>query len=105
MSGDDELERLLRDVDSTLSGGAKPPAARAPSTAASTGSTDAVPRGRAGSAVRTGLVAGAVCGAGVGVLTFVFAWLPFVENPVSSGMGAFVGAFLTTRNGVSALIT
>jgi hypothetical protein len=40
-------------------------------------------------------VAGVLCGTGVGAVTFVFAWLPFVDNPVSSGLGAFVGAFIT----------
>jgi hypothetical protein len=31
----------------------------------------------------------------VTVATFMFQWLPIVENPVSSGLGAFVGAFAT----------
>lgn len=96
MSGDDELERLLREVDATLTGGAKPPATSGAVTPAkAAGSTETEPRGRAASAVRTGVVAGAVCGVGVGTLTFFLAWLPFIDNPVSSGMGAFVGAFLT----------
>ncbi len=90
VSGDEELERLLREVDATLSG--KPaPAAGPPAVPAR---ADQAP-GRGGRALRTGVVAGAVCGAGVGTMTFLFAWLPFVENPVSSGLGAFVGAFLT----------
>jgi hypothetical protein len=45
--------------------------------------------------VRTGGIAGLVCGAGVFGLTFLFQWLPLVDHPVSSGAGAFVGAFLT----------
>ncbi|MFN8169941.1 MAG: hypothetical protein U0S36_14330 [Candidatus Nanopelagicales bacterium] len=101
MSGDDELERLLREVDATLSGPAKPagqtPATRGGSAAATTGggSAEAAPRGRVGTGLRTGVVAGALCGAGVGAFTFFFQWLPFIDNPVSSAGGAFVGAFLT----------
>jgi hypothetical protein len=91
VSGDDELERLLREVDATLSGKAPAPVGRADVPAR----TDQAQPGRGGRALRTGLVAGAVCGAGVGTATFLFAWLPFIDNPVSSGMGAFVGAFLT----------
>jgi hypothetical protein len=91
VSGDDELERLLREVDATLSGKPAPVAARGGVPAR----TDEPQTGRGGRALRTGLVAGAVCGAGVGTMTFLFAWLPFIDNPVSSGMGAFVGAFLT----------
>jgi hypothetical protein len=96
MSGDDELERLLREVDATLSGPAKVPATQgsAPSAPAPREGAAPEPRGRIATGLRTGVVAGAVCGAGVGVTTFLFSWLPFV-NPVSSGTGAFVGAFLT----------
>ncbi len=88
MSGDDEIERLLREVDAMSSGTSRAPAPRAPESAASTRSEGLSP-------VTTGLVAGAVCGVGVGALTFVFQWLPFIDNPVSSAGGAFVGAFLT----------
>jgi hypothetical protein len=98
MSGDDELERLLREVDASLAGPSKVPATQGPSqvpASTQSGGADAAPRGRVATGLRTGVIAGAVCGAGVGTLTFFFAWLPFVENPVSSGMGAFVGAFLT----------
>lgn len=97
MSGDDELERLLREVDATLSGGpAKPPATRGEaSPAAQQPAGDPAPRGRVATGVRTGVVAGALCGAGVGAFTFFFQWLPFIDNPVSSAGGAFVGAFLT----------
>ena len=95
MSGDDELERLLREVDASMAGRpTRPPASQAGQVAVPA-SGEPAPRGRAASALRTGLVSGAVCGAAVGSLTFFFAWLPFVENPVSSGLGAFVGAFLT----------
>jgi hypothetical protein len=100
MSGDDELERLLREVDASLAGPSKVPATQGSAAPAARGSDAAAvpetaPPGRVARGLRTGVIAGAVCGAGVGTLTFFFAWLPFVENPVSSGMGAFVGAFLT----------
>jgi hypothetical protein len=100
MSGDDELERLLREVDASLSGsssGASTPARRAESAPASrSGSgSDAAERSRTGRALRTGLVAGVVSGAVVGTGTFLLAWLPFIDNPISSAMGAFVGAFGT----------
>jgi hypothetical protein len=89
MSDDDELNRLLREVDSTLGGTPSTPARSAP------GAEPSPSRGRVASATRTGVVAGALCGATVGVATFLFAWLPIVENPISSGLGAFVGAFAT----------
>ena len=99
MSSDDELERLLREVDASLAGPSKVPAtqgsAQVPATTAASGTAETAPRGRVATGLRTGVIAGAVCGAGVGTLTFFFAWLPFIENPISSGMGAFVGAFLT----------
>ncbi len=89
MSGDDEIERLLREVDAMSSGKkAEPPATRSP------GST-APGDGGGLSPVATGLVAGVVCGVGVGTTTFLLSWLPLIDNPVSSAGGAFVGAFLT----------
>ena len=89
MSGDDEIERLLREVDAMSSGKqAQPPATRSP------GST-APADGGGLSPVATGLVAGVVCGVGVGTTTFLLSWLPLIDNPVSSAGGAFVGAFLT----------
>jgi hypothetical protein len=97
MSGDDELERLLREVDATLSGPSKVPATSGPAAAtpATTGAGDAEPRGRVASGLRTGVVAGAICGVGVSAVAFFFSWLPFDQSPLNSGMGAFVGAFLT----------
>lgn len=88
MSGDDEIERLLREVDAMNTGTSKTPAPRP------TGSAPAKDDGGL-SPVGTGLVAGVVCGAGVGTFTFLFQWLPLIDNPVSSAGGAFVGAFLT----------
>jgi hypothetical protein len=95
VSNDDELDRLLREVNASLTGvaGASPPASSGQVAKAT--SSDPAPRGRVGSAARTGLVAGGVCGIGVGAVTFVLSWLPFIDNPVSSGLGAFAGAFLT----------
>lgn len=91
MAGDDDLERLLREVDASLSG---TPAAKPAREVAKADAAAAAP-GRVGRSLRTGTVAGLVCGAAVGTATFLFAWLPFVDNPVSSGLGAFVGAFAT----------
>ena len=89
MSGDDEIERLLREVDAMSSGKkAQPPATRSPG---STAPSD----GGGLSPVATGLVAGVVCGVGVGTTTFLLSWLPLIDNPISSAGGAFVGAFLT----------
>ena len=98
MSGDDELERLLREVDATLTGPSKVPATQGKAQApVSTGTGDADPasRGRVATGLRTGVVAGAVCGVGVSAVAFFFSWLPFDQSPLNSGMGAFVGAFLT----------
>jgi hypothetical protein len=93
MSSDDEIEKLLREIDGAGVGGtsaakrgevAKQPTGGAPTE-----------HGRVGGALRTGVVAGAVCGAGVTVVTFLFSWLPFDQSPLNAGGGAFVGAFLT----------
>lgn len=92
MSSDDELERLLREVDATLAGRPAPTAGKAPAT--SSGSTPA-PRGRVSGALRTGLVSGVVCGAVVTVGTWLVSWLPLDQSPLNAGAGAFVGAFLT----------
>lgn len=92
MSGDDELDRLLREVEASMSG---TPAKRPESAPAPPQSSAPAKQGRWGRALRTGVVAGAVCGVVVGTGTFLLAWLPFIDNPVSSAMGAFVGAFAT----------
>jgi len=97
MSGDDDIERLLAEIDGSQTasrsapatgsrGGAVQPAARAASPAV---------RGRAGSALRTGGIAAAASGAGVFGATFFLQALPLIDNPVSSGLGAAVGAFVT----------
>jgi hypothetical protein len=92
MSGDDELDRLLREVEATMSGTPAKPASSTPSQEVAAA---APAPGRWGRALRTGAVAGLVCGAVVGTGTFLFAWLPFIDNPFSSAAGAFVGAFAT----------
>ena len=93
---DDDLERLLREVDASLSPGASTPSASAaPASRGQIAKAETASRGRIASGVRTGGIAGLVCGAGVFGLTFLFQWLPLIDNPVSSGAGAFVGAFVT----------
>ena len=72
--------------DTRGSGGAVQPAAKAATPAE---------RGRAGSALRTGGIAAAVSGVVVFGTTFFLQWLPLIDNPVSSGLGAAVGAFAT----------
>jgi hypothetical protein len=89
MSGDDDIEKLLAEINGT-SGKGKP------SKEVSTRGSDAAQSpGRTARALRTGLVSGVVCGAGVGAATFLLQWLPLIDNPWSSGAGAFIGAFLT----------
>ncbi|CAB4847791.1 unannotated protein [freshwater metagenome] len=102
MSNDDEFDRLLREVDASLGGGstAGAPVSRSPGPVSRTRASEgqvvtAESRGPMASGLRTGVLSGLACGAGVTVLTAIFAWLPFIDNPISSGMGAFVGAFLT----------
>lgn len=95
MSGDDDIERLLAEIDSTMNGPAKPPAQKRGGEVTPAAKDQPAARGRVGSAVRTGGVAAAVCGVGVFGATFLFQWLPIIDNPVSSGLGAAVGAFLT----------
>lgn len=92
MSGDDELERLLREVDATLAGGSAPAAGRS---VAKPAEAAPAPRGRIAGALRTGLVSGVVCGVGVTVATWLVSWLPLDQSPLNAGAGAFVGAFLT----------
>jgi hypothetical protein len=100
MSNDDELDRLIREVDASLAGGSAPTGgqvAKVPASgrAAARKGGSAAERGRVGGALRTGTIAGAVCGTGVMVVTFLFSWLPFDQSPLNAGGGAFVGAFLT----------
>jgi hypothetical protein len=97
MSDEDEIERLLREIDGNLGGGAPAPKRGEVATPAQSAAQPAAPgeRGRIAGALRTGVVAGAVCGVGVSVVTFLISWLPFDQSPMNAGGGAFVGAFLT----------
>lgn len=93
MSDDDEIERLLREIDGNLGG--VTPAPKRGEVATPAQAAAPAERGRIGGALRTGVVAGAVCGVGVSVVTFLISWLPFDQSPMNAGGGAFVGAFLT----------
>ncbi len=104
MSSDDDIERLLREVESTMSGQGAKPAAQSGEMAKSTSNakanakanaTDEVAARPGGTTLRTAVVAAIVCGVGVFGFTFFFQWLPIIDNPISSGLGAGVGAFLT----------
>ena len=100
MSSDDDIERLLREVESTMSGQGAKPAAQSGEMAKSTSNanakaTDEVAARSGGTTLRTAVVAAIVCGLGVFGFTFFFQWLPIIDNPISSGLGAGVGAFLT----------
>ena len=89
MSGDDDIEKLLAEINAGPGGGKR-------SKEVAVRGSDAAPApGRAVRALRTGLISGVVCGAGVGAATFLLQWLPLIDNPWSSGAGAFIGAFLT----------
>jgi len=93
MSNDDELERLLREVDASLSGATS--GAVAPKRGEVATTTSSTQRSRPSVALRTGAVAGGVCGVGVFVGATLLSWLPWNLAAFQSGIGAFVGAFLT----------
>ena len=93
MSNDDEIERLLAEIDGAGLGST--PAVQRGEVAKKPTAGETRERGRVGGALRTGAVAGVVCGVGVSVVTFLGSWLPFDQSPVNAGAGAFVGAFLT----------
>jgi hypothetical protein len=93
MSNDDEIERLLAEIEGAGAGATPAPQRGEVAKQSSAGTTPG--RGRVGGALRTGAVAGAVCGVGVSVATFLISWLPLDQSPVNAGAGAFVGAFLT----------
>jgi hypothetical protein len=98
MSGDDDIERLLAEIDGNLAGSAaKPSSSAAGGGAVQPAAKSAAPaqRGRADAALRTGGIAATVSGVAVFGATFFLQWLPIIDNPVSSGLGAAVGAFCT----------
>jgi len=94
MSNDDELERLLREVDASLSGATSGAVAPKRGEVATTPASS-TQRSRPGIALRTGAVAGGVCGVGVFVGATLLSWLPGDQAAFQSGIGAFVGAFVT----------
>jgi hypothetical protein len=87
---DDDIERLLREVEGALGDGgqaARPPARRdEPDRGPEQERLGPVGRARAG--LPASVAVGAVAG---GVVGFVFAILPFVDS-LSGALGAFVGA-------------
>jgi len=96
MGENDEIERLLREVDANLTAAASPPSTRgqvAPRSSSAVGTPE-------GTSTGVGLlpkaaIAATVCGGVVFTATFFLQWLPLIDNPVSSGLGAAVGAFFT----------
>ena len=94
-SDDDDLDRLLREVDAMASGKPAPAAGKAaavPSGAAAAHHDD---KKSMAEIARTGVVAGALSGVVIGTLVFLLQWLPFIGHPISSAMAAFGGAFFT----------
>jgi hypothetical protein len=93
MSNNDDIEKLLREVDANLTGTGRSPAPVVPAGSKALSKNDSA---SSGSGVLTkALIAAAICGGLVFTATFFLQWLPLVDNPLSSGLGAAVGAFLT----------
>lgn len=80
MSNDDEIERLLREVNGVTGSGAQPPAKRPDAEVAKTS--------EGGSEVMI-LVISAV----IGIVGLLLGFLPFV-NGMWMGIGGFLGAFI-----------
>jgi hypothetical protein len=91
MSNDDDIERLLREIDATT--GAQPPARRQESSpAVPQESSPAVPAkgsARGGAALA---VAGVIGVVGL-VLGSILGFLPYI-NGISLGLGGFLGAWI-----------
>ena len=85
MSNDDDIERLLREVNSMTSPGAQPPAKRPDAEVAQQSS--------GGSAAMV-LVISAV----IGIVGWLLGFLPFV-NGMWLGIGGFLGAFIALNIG------
>lgn len=96
---DDELERLMREVDATLAEGkGKSPApSNLPATSKEKQASPkgSAPKGRLSRATRSGVVAGAATAAVLFVVVFLFQWLPLVGHPFAAALGAFIAAFVT----------
>jgi hypothetical protein len=89
---DDELERLLREVDSAL-GSPKPTPRQAEGSAPASSAGAAVERGGRGR-VRDAFPVAVASGVASGVVVwFLFALLPFV-SATSGGLGAFLAGFV-----------
>jgi len=95
MSQNDDIEKLLRDVDANLgkASASKPTGSVSPRTRSDV-SSNSSPTGGIG-ALPKAVIAAVVCGGVVFTATLFLQWLPLVDNPVSSGLGAAVGAFFT----------
>lgn len=85
MSNDDDIERLLREVDSLTNTNAQPPATRP--------SAEVEKKSEGGSEPMF-LVISAV----IGIVGWVLGFLPFV-NGVWMGIGGFLGAFIALNIG------
>jgi hypothetical protein len=96
MGDNDEIDRLLREVDASLTGAASAPSSRgqvAPRTSSEVSTSEAASTGVG--PLPKAVIAAAVCGGVVFTATFFLQWLPLIDNPVSSGLGAALGAFFT----------
>ena len=91
MSNNDDIKKLLREVDANLTGTGRTSGPVVPAGSKSVSKNSSSGSGR----LTKALVAAAICGGLVFTATFFLQWLPLVDNPVSSGLGAAVGAFLT----------
>ncbi len=90
MSDNDDIERLLREIDATTSGSAaQPPAPRQESSPATT--PQKTPEKSKGSG--TGLAVSAVIGVVGLILGSILGFLPYI-NGISLGLGGFLGAYI-----------
>lgn len=89
---DDDLERLLREVDASLSAAPAKPSGVPATTGGATPARQQGEQagGRFAVAVRAGLIGGAITG---GLVFLIFMLAPFV-GAWGPGVGAFVGGFL-----------
>ena len=86
---DDEIEKLLREVDGALGGKPSAPQGQAPSSRAAAQEPASTAAGRFERALLPAVAVGAICAAPVWV---VFSILPFVSG-MSGSLGAFVAGF------------
>jgi hypothetical protein len=93
MSNNDDIEKLLREVDANLTGISRPSGQVVQAGSTSVSQKSAASAGS--SVVTKALIAAVVCGGLVFTATFFLQWLPLIDNPLSSGLGAGLGAFVT----------